>query len=554
MYSSITKGMPYATMVYENIHSDDPDVLPTIAAEIALAARPLVDGTTPIDCRPVSGRTAPPSFVVQREVELFFKRSDFTWLIFVSEPVRMHCILDDQGLVQLQVVDWPEDSVDVARNLVVRLALSKKCTSGVNPIYCHQEKLHPTALLLGQGNYAKQLRQHADLFSGPNTTFDYEFQDAQTATMVFNWDVQNMSDMALHPVARSNATENVALIAFALPHHFDIIAQVPPADTDIYCVSTLIGPACLYEGAVWELHEPIPPLEFRAPRPPAPWAVAAIAESLQEDMHYTLPKFYIRGAGDTYFSGKMLAKLGRILLIAEELKEICTAVPDDSYTEPCENVTLPSAEDVSDAVATLRSSLEIWINGTAETPFVFDAAWGGVVSCGCDFDGEKEICRNKFPHCSGFGDPGLNFGVGCREHCYACIGRDLIFFYFIGSLLLQNAFYNDVHFHYGYFIFAAAVVSHFDPEWGRESFENVLLLVRCIANPSEDDEAFPVWRHKDWYQGHSWASGIAMVFSNGKNQESSSEAIAAYEAIALYGKAMVSDCHGILGQVVAIAI
>ena len=99
-----------------------------------------------------------------------------------------------------------------------------------------------------------------------------------------------------------------------------------------------------------------------------------------------------------------------------------------------------------------------------------------------------------------------------------------------------------MHFHYGYFIFASAVVAHFDPEWGRQMFERVLLLIRCIANPSEEDEVFPIWRHKDWYQGHSWASGIAVVFLNGKNQESSSESIAAYEAIALYGTAMVSYC------------
>jgi Glycosyl hydrolase family 81 C-terminal domain len=67
----------------------------------------------------------------------------------------------------------------------------------------------------------------------------------------------------------------------------------------------------------------------------------------------------------------------------------------------------------------------------------------------------------------------------------------------------------------------------------------ILLLIRCIANPSEEDEYFPTWRHKDWYQGHSWASGIAVVFLNGKNQESSSESISAYEAIALYGRALV---------------
>jgi hypothetical protein len=34
-----------------------------------------------------------------------------------------------------------------------------------------------------------------------------------------------------------------------------------------------------------------------------------------------------------------------------------------------------------------------------------------VVSCGCDFDGDKQICKNEFPECTGFYDPGLNFGV-----------------------------------------------------------------------------------------------------------------------------------------------
>jgi endo-1,3(4)-beta-glucanase len=111
-----------------------------------------------------------------------------------------------------------------------------------------------------------------------------------------------------------------------------------------------------------------------------------------------------------------------------------------------------------------------------------------------------------------FEDPGLNFG---------------------------NAWYNDMHFHYGYHIYGAAVVSYFDPDWGRSMWEQVLLLIRSIANPSEDDQYFSTWRQKDWYQGHSWASGIAMVFPNGKNQESSSESIAAYEAVALYGKVMV---------------
>lgn len=103
-------------------------------------------------------------------------------------------------------------------------------------------------------------------------------------------------------------------------------------------------------------------------------------------------------------------------------------------------------------------------------------------------------------------------------------------------------FYNDHHFHYGYHIYAAAIVAQFDPKWGRNHFERVLLLVRDIANPSKHDTAFPRFRHKDWYRGHSWASGItAEPYFNGRNQESSSEAIAAYEAIALFGKVMVRE-------------
>jgi endo-1,3(4)-beta-glucanase len=108
------------------------------------------------------------------------------------------------------------------------------------------------------------------------------------------------------------------------------------------------------------------------------------------------------------------------------------------------------------------------------------------------------------------------------------------------SLVTFTGYYNDHHFHYGYHIYAAAAVAHFDGDWGRTHFEEVLLLIRDVANPSSDDAFFPKFRHKDWYQGSSWASGVTQpTFANGMNQESSSEAIAAYEAVALFGQEMV---------------
>ena len=109
----------------------------------------------------------------------------------------------------------------------------------------------------------------------------------------------------------------------------------------------------------------------------------------------------------------MLAKLGRILTIGEELDEICSS---DVAPDECHGLNVPSVDDPSfqNAVARLRSGVEIWINGTGEIPFVYDSKWGGLVSCGCDFNGNDTvgICRNKFPECPAFADPGLNFGNG----------------------------------------------------------------------------------------------------------------------------------------------
>lgn len=47
---------------------------------------------------------------------------------------------------------------------------------------------------------------------------------------------------------------------------------------------------------------------------------------------------------------------------------------------------------------------------------------------------------------------------------------------------------------------------------------------------------------QDWYLGSSWALGIPTLggvpYMNGRNQESSSEAVNAYYAVALYGHVM----------------
>ena len=97
---------------------------------------------------------------------------------------------------------------------------------------------------------------------------------------------------------------------------------------------------------------------------------------------------------------------------------------------------------------------------------------------------------------------------------------------------------NDHHFHYGYFIRAAAEIARGEPEWAADDKWGgmVKLLIRDIASPRRDDPMFPFLRCFDPYAGHSWASGHAR-FGDGNNQESSSEAMNAWYGLIQWGEA-----------------
>ena len=97
---------------------------------------------------------------------------------------------------------------------------------------------------------------------------------------------------------------------------------------------------------------------------------------------------------------------------------------------------------------------------------------------------------------------------------------------------------NDHHFHYGYFIAAAATIARFDPEWAaQENWGGMVdLLVKDAANWDRSDERFPFLRNFEPYVGHAYASGHA-GFAAGNNQESSSESTHFSQAVALWGAA-----------------
>ena len=98
---------------------------------------------------------------------------------------------------------------------------------------------------------------------------------------------------------------------------------------------------------------------------------------------------------------------------------------------------------------------------------------------------------------------------------------------------------NDHHFHYGYWIMAAAHVARRDPQWASQQRWGgmVNLLVRDIATFQRKRADFPFVRNFDVYEGHSWARGNSEFFGLGNDQESSSEAIHAWAAVAQWGEA-----------------
>lgn len=115
--------------------------------------------------------------------------------------------------------------------------------------------------------------------------------------------------------------------------------------------------------------------------------------------------------------------------------------------------------------------------------------------------------------------------------------------------------YNDHHFHYGYWVYAFAVIATFDPSWLNTHISHahyspkewIEILIRDYANPSNQDPYFPLQRHQDEYAGHSWASGLT-TSADGQDQGSSSEAVNAYYALALYGKAIHNNTLFSWGQ------
>ncbi len=96
--------------------------------------------------------------------------------------------------------------------------------------------------------------------------------------------------------------------------------------------------------------------------------------------------------------------------------------------------------------------------------------------------------------------------------------------------------FTDTHFHQGYFVYAAGLLSQLQPDFAAGYGEMAKLIAKNYANYDRKDTRFPRFRTFDLWRGHSFADGNG--FPDGNNQESTGEAVNSWVGMILLGEAL----------------
>ncbi|CCU76862.1 endo-1,3-beta-glucanase [Blumeria hordei DH14] len=272
---------------------------------------------------------------------------------------------------------------------------------------------------------------------------------------------------------------NTTLAMFALPHHISSLSPETSASVStLQLETTTKGKATAIIADSWTMLEKLPTdMGFGPWNPQMQKKKYALSAATIKVIHTVACSEISQNMtkqtdlDSIYFSGKALAKFAGITYTLQEL------LGDPAMAQA--------------GLENLKDSFALFSSNTNKFPLLYESAWKGIVSSAT----------------YSTGDPGVDFG---------------------------NTYYNDHHFHYGYFILTAAIIGSMDPSWVSVNKAYVNTLVRDIANPSELDPYFPVSRSFDWYHGHSWAHGLYESF-DGKDQESSSEDSMSAYALKMWG-------------------
>ena len=252
-----------------------------------------------------------------------------------------------------------------------------------------------------------------------------------------------------------------SLLHFALPHHTSSFDSTTQSTaTALYLQCTTMGLMQAYTATKWTMTETLP-----------------------------LDITFLPGGSQVSFSTKAVTAI-RSAVQSEVQQDISTLSNLNSqyfagkalakYAEIClvANDVLKDSTLTATCLSKLKSAFSRFSSNQQQAPLCYDFLWKGLIST------------------AGLSDPGADFG---------------------------NTYYNDHHYHYGYFVHTAAIIGHLDSTWLTQSnVDYVNNLVRDVANPSSSDPYYPVFRSFDWFVGHSWSKGL-FSSADGKDEESGSE-------------------------------
>jgi endoglucanase Acf2 len=237
-----------------------------------------------------------------------------------------------------------------------------------------------------------------------------------------------------------------------------------------------------------------------------------LLKSLDKDTELFTEQFLTTTNADSYISGKYLHNVSRMAVIANYLAGENRLSPDDRATAAAKRGQL---------LDYLKRSMSLWLDGK-------DAN-------GAPIDPVANMTDDTFVYDTTNG--GLITSLGLKDRLKDYTNRE----------------YVDHMFHYGYFIYTAAVIAQLDPTsgWLEANREKVNLLVRDIANPSLEDTHFPIVRTFDWFRMQNIAD--AGPDANGGNTESSSESVNSNYALLTWGIALKDDAFQALAAIMSAA-
>jgi endo-1,3(4)-beta-glucanase len=449
-----------------------------------------------------------------RGVQFIFKTAEgLSWIMFSSEPMNLEfdttkgTIIKSQapftGIIRLAHI--PAKSSNQTNYKVT------DSSTGLRRLIYHSG-VYPTG---GQVSWVFHSSQ--PLSSSATSAGENGESNSRRATITFDFATKTMIDTSHMP---NEVTK--PLLMLALPHQAELLSNrvLLKPQTFNLVFQTIKGPLMPVVGDTWSYDEPLIDIGFDGVAKKINPAVRRILmEQIDDDLGMILPT----SAENIYGFGKQIARLAQLTHIAKLL-----------YQENNQGNQFQSGTGIPEkAQALLSNYLEVFLSSQVTDRLLFDSNLGGLVSSNGLMDKAEDFGNGRYVEIQSYVDVVISNSTNLR----------------LSHVLLScPCRYNDHHFHYGYILYACAIMGKIDPMFLARFGPNVDAIFHDVAHPlngySQEVEPsnffFPLARHKSWFDGHSFATGL-FPFATGKSQESSSEAANCYYGAYLWSMVRHAD-------------